>query len=57
MQRKVPKKYKNLYEKAMKGSSRRAAMKSFCAECVGYVSKEIEKCTDVGCPLYPYRLK
>jgi len=57
MKREVPKKYQNLYKKAMSGSSRKAAMKSFCAECVGYVYSEIEQCTDVGCPLYPYRTK
>ena len=57
MSRIIPRRYSKLYDKAMKGRSRKAAMHMFCAECVGYVSKEIELCSDEGCPLYPYRMK
>lgn len=53
----VPRKYRKLYERAMRGKSRKAAMKAFCAECVQWQINEVEKCTDVGCPLYPYRSK
>ena len=55
--RSVPKLYEGLYKKAMAGSSRKAAMHAFCAECVGWIAKEIKLCTDKGCPLYPYRPK
>lgn len=53
----VPDKYEGLYARAMSGKSRKAAMKFFCIECVGYVSGEIGKCTDKDCSLYPYRPK
>jgi hypothetical protein len=55
MRRDVPKRYQALYARAMRGKSRKAAIHSFCAECVGYVVKEIHLCTDAGCPLFPYR--
>jgi len=55
MRRDVPKRYQALYARAMQGKSRKAAMHSFCAECVGYVTTEIYLCTDPGCPLFPYR--
>jgi hypothetical protein len=51
----VPPKYRQMYDRAMKGKSRKAAMQALCAECVGWVSTEIKFCTDKGCPLYPYR--
>jgi hypothetical protein len=53
--REVPKMYQGVYNRAMTGNSRKAAMHAFCAECVGYVGAEIKNCTDSGCPLYPYR--
>jgi len=43
------------YIKALKGSSREAAVKSFCMECVCWLRAEVAQCTDPGCPLYPYR--
>lgn len=55
MERDVPKKYKKLYEKAISGRSRKAAIRSQCIECVGYQEKEVTLCTDKGCPLYLYR--
>ena len=55
MERLIPKKYKKLYEKAVSGRSRKAAIRSQCLECVGYFPKEITLCTDKGCPLYLYR--
>jgi len=57
MMRQIPKKYVKLYAKAMKGKSRKTAMKVFCLECVGYDPKEVTQCGDIGCPLYPYRTK
>lgn len=53
--REVPKKYKKLYEKAVSGKSRKAAIRSQCLECTGYNPSEILLCTDIWCPLYKYR--
>lgn len=55
--RTVPKKYKGLYAKAIAKKSRKAAIRSFCLECVSYYPDEVKKCTDEGCPLYKYRVK
>lgn len=55
--RDVPKRYEKLYKKAMLGRSRKAAMRMFCLECVGYENSEVSLCTDPECPLYPYRPK
>ena len=44
-----------LYNRAMTGKSRKAAMHAFCLECCGWLVNEIFECTDAGCPLYPYR--
>lgn len=57
MGRDIPIKYKKQYQEAMKGRSRKTAMQAFCNECVGYNNKEVKNCTDIGCPLYPFRLK
>ena len=54
--RKIPKKYNSMYNKALAKKSRKAAIRSFCLECVGYSEKEVKVCTDDGCPLYRYRL-
>lgn len=38
--------------------SRKDAIKIFCIECVGCAAGyrgEIRNCTDIGCPLYPWR--
>jgi len=53
--RNVPKKYRGLYIKAMNKTSRKAAIRSFCLECVCYQEKEAINCTDDGCPLWRYR--
>jgi hypothetical protein len=52
-----PKLYRGIYDKAISGRSRKAAMHSFCVECCGYEIKEVHLCTDLGCCLYPYRPK
>lgn len=54
--RDVPSKYQGLYDKAMSGKSRRAAIRIFCLECTGYNFKEVAKCPAIHCPLHPYRL-
>lgn len=32
------------------------AIRSFCIQCMGGSTAEIEKCTAPNCPLYPWRL-
>jgi len=51
----IPKKYRGIYDKAMEGKSRRAAIKAFCLECVHWQKEEIRLCTSPDCPLYLYR--
>ncbi|OHB52622.1 MAG: hypothetical protein A2Y12_03640 [Planctomycetes bacterium GWF2_42_9] len=51
----IPPMFKGLYKTAMTGKSRKAAMRAFCLECVGWQYNEVQQCTDLGCPLYPYR--
>ena len=53
----IPKTYQSIYGKAVTGKSRKAAMHAQCLECCGWQIKEVFLCTDVGCPLYPYRPK
>ena len=53
--RQMPRSYRGMYRKATSGTSRKAAMHAFCAECVGWVIQEVYLCSDAGCPLYPYR--
>jgi len=43
------------YVTALQGGSREAAITSFCWECMGWVRTEVELCTALACPLYPYR--
>ncbi|MFX0198515.1 MAG: hypothetical protein ACFFCW_20540 [Candidatus Hodarchaeota archaeon] len=51
----MPKLHRATYERAIIGRSRKAATHSFCCECCGYQIQEVYLCTDLGCPLYPYR--
>jgi len=53
----IPKSYRGIYDRAVKGKSRKAAMHAFCLECCGWQIKEVFLCTDLGCSLYPYRPK
>ncbi len=46
------------YRRAMTGKSRVMAIKTFCAECMGWekpLASAIRACSDQGCSLYPYR--
>ena len=46
------------YNTAMQGKSRKTGIAAFCCECMGWdagLTENIRGCTDVGCPLYPYR--
>lgn len=51
----MPLSCRNNYHKAMRGRSMKSAIKAFCSECVGWQREEVKLCTDLGCPLYPYR--
>lgn len=43
------------YDKAMRGKSKKAAIKAFCLMCVCWQKEEVRLCSDLACPLYPYR--
>jgi hypothetical protein len=51
----IPKRYRPAYRAAMRGRSRKAAIKAQCLECCGWERTEVQACTDTGCPLHPYR--
>ena len=51
----VPMKYRSIYDRAMQGKSRKAAIHSFCLECVDWLIDEIRDCTGYACPLYEVR--
>lgn len=51
----TPKAYRGIYDRAMSGQSKAAAIHAFCLECMGWQREEIKLCTAYACPLYPYR--
>jgi len=51
----IPKKYRQIYEKAMQGKSRKAGIDAFCLECLGWKRKDIEGCSSTACSLYHFR--
>jgi len=51
----MPSKYRATYRRAIKGKSLRACVNSQCLECSGWQSGEVDRCTDLGCPLYAVR--
>lgn len=51
----MPRSYRATYDKAVKGKSLRAAINSFCLECVCWQIEEIRNCTELACPLYAVR--
>jgi len=51
----IPKKYRAIYDKAMRGRSIKAAVKAQCLECTGWKREEIRLCSCPACPLYFYR--
>ena len=51
----MPRLYRSTYLRAMGGNDRRAAVKSFCLECVCWQREEVKLCTSTACPLYKYR--
>lgn len=52
----MPSKFNRMYERAMSGRSRKAAIRAHCLMCVGWLEQEVEKCTSPDCPLFHYRL-
>ena len=54
---KVPNRYSAMYQRAMRGKSRAAAVRCFCVQCMGWDATVVAECTASGCPLYPYRNK
>ena len=55
----IPKMYRRIYDKAVSGRSRRAAITLSCLECMGYQRNQVAACTSPACPLWvfrPYRL-
>ena len=51
----IPRSYRAVYDKAIKGRSLRAAINSFCLECCHFQIEDIRNCTDLGCPLCAVR--
>lgn len=51
----MPKAYRGIYDKAMSGQSKAAAIHSFCLECMGWQREEVRLCTSNACPLWRYR--
>ena len=46
--------YRNLYARAMTGKAPKAAIKCFCAMCMGWSLEEAKRCTAPACPLFRY---
>ncbi len=54
----IPLSARKTYKKAVKRRSRAAAVVSMWQHCMGWdrgFRKYIRRCTDLACPLYPYR--
>ncbi len=47
--------YIKLWERAMAGRSKVAAIKVKCLDCCGWQKEEVRNCQVPACPLYPYR--
>lgn len=52
----IPRKFRTLYDKAMTGKHRRAAIRINCLWCLGWSEQGVQDCTSRSCPLYHYRL-
>jgi hypothetical protein len=55
MQTEIPQKYRILYQKAISGQSKTAAIQVHCLECCGWQKEEVRECTDINCALFAYR--
>jgi hypothetical protein len=52
----VPAKYRTMYDRAMTGRNRAAAIKMYCLACCRWQRKEARLCACPGCPLFVHRL-
>lgn len=50
-----PKKYRQIYDRAVEGKSLRACINAQCLDCCAGQSREIRLCTDLACPLWAVR--
>ena len=53
----VPPHCRSVYDRAMKGRSKKAGILAHCLMCCGWQRREAVRCTAKNCPLYPYRPK
>jgi hypothetical protein len=53
----VPTRYQKMYDRAMAGNSKLAAIRAHCAMCMGWRSADVPTCTATTCPLFPYRCR
>ncbi len=51
----IPVRQRQIFRQAWKGRSRKAAIRAFCLECIGYEAAEVNRCTAPTCPLYEFR--
>jgi hypothetical protein len=51
----VPKCFRGIYDKAVRGRSLRAAVNATCLECLCWATNPIRNCSDKACPLYAVR--
>ncbi len=51
----MPQLYRQIYDRALRGKSKAAGIKSFCLECMGWVRTEVRDCTTKECPLWAYK--
>ncbi|MBE3098087.1 MAG: hypothetical protein IMZ44_13295 [Planctomycetes bacterium] len=51
----MPPTFRRTYLLAVAGKSKAAAIKAFCAECVGWERREVALCTAPACALYAFR--
>ncbi len=52
----VPERYRPMYDRALAGRSRKAAIRAHCLMCVGWDASEVRRCSAPACPLFPYRV-
>jgi hypothetical protein len=51
----IPAIHQAVYKNAVFSKGRKDAIKAQCLECCCWQKEEVRLCTDLGCPLYPYR--
>ncbi len=52
----VPPRYVPMYDRAMRGNSRKSAVRLNCLECSGWRPSEVRRCGISACAFYLYRL-